>query len=520
MKKRLSPHTLYLLVVGMVFLAFAFVFLFMPRSTYSELEKRDLAEFPDIKMINENPSRFTSEISQWFSDSEPYRDIFMTVSMKIRDFFRYKPGNDEEAVTFRPMAETTVKENIEDEETTADKEMEPGVNPLAEENAKLAGSGIIIVGSGDHVRALMAYGGSSKSGDAYINTVNEYAETFPEVSVYALVAPLATEFYLPDKAKRSSNPQLPTINHIREGLSQKVKFVDAYSALSAHTLEDIYLRTDHHWAPLGAYYAAAELAKTAKVDFPGLDKYDKKVVHNFVGSMYGYSKDISVKNSPEDFIYHIPKNLDFKTTFITYFLNKDYKITSESKPFEGKFFKSFKDGSGAAYSTFMGGDQTLVKVETGTGSPRKLLIIKDSYGNALPGYLFFSFGEVHVVDFRYFTKNMKQYVADNGITDIVLAFNIFNVCSSGNMKKVKTFLTQRNGEYAPKNPEGKEKKNQDENLKISDEKILQTETGVKSSDLTQGSMEKSNEIVETSKAENKERNEETSQTSPSVKEEI
>ena len=87
MKKRLSPHTLYLLVVGMVFLAFAFVFLFMPRSTYSELEKRDLAEFPDIKMIKENPSRFTSEISQWFSDSEPYRDIFMTVSLKIRDFF-------------------------------------------------------------------------------------------------------------------------------------------------------------------------------------------------------------------------------------------------------------------------------------------------------------------------------------------------------------------------------------------------------------------------------------------------
>ena len=31
--------------------------------------------------------------------------------------------------------------------------------------------------------------------------------------------------------------------------------VDVFSALSAHSDENIYYRTDHHWTSLGAYYA-------------------------------------------------------------------------------------------------------------------------------------------------------------------------------------------------------------------------------------------------------------------------
>ena len=34
-----------------------------------------------------------------------------------------------------------------------------------------------------------------------------------------------------------------------------VDTVDVFSALSAHSDENIYYRTDHHWTSLGAYYA-------------------------------------------------------------------------------------------------------------------------------------------------------------------------------------------------------------------------------------------------------------------------
>ena len=58
---------------------------------------------------------------------------------------------------------------------------------------------------------------------------------------------------------------------------------------------------------------------------------------------------------------------------------------------------------------------------TSTKNGRRLLIIKDSYGNALPGYLFYSFEEIHVIDFRYFPGNVVKYINSNGITDLLFA---------------------------------------------------------------------------------------------------
>ena len=52
--------------------------------------------------------------------------------------------------------------------------------------------------------------------------------------------------------------------------------------------------------------------------------------------------------------------------------------------------------------------------------------MKDSYGNALPGYLFYSFEEIHIIDFRYFTKSVVDYIRRNNISDLLFANNIFH----------------------------------------------------------------------------------------------
>ena len=75
--------------------------------------------------------------------------------------------------------------------------------------------------------------------------------------------------------------------------------------------------------------------------------------------------------------------------------------------------------------------------------------VLDSFGNALPGYLFYSFEEVHVIDSRYFTKNMVEYVKENQITDILFANNIFKAYSSGTYAKYIRYLKQTNGLQKP-----------------------------------------------------------------------
>ncbi len=466
-KGKHGASVMYITMVGIFFVVLTIVFLFCPRSAYPELEKRDLAEFPDIsdiEKIKKDPAKFTSEVSSWFSDTEPYRDELMTMSMKIRGAMKGDFRSDEETVSFRPAdsganpaSEATDKKEDQQASESIDSneaaEAEPSTeaedteedDDMNDGKAKLGSSGTIIIGKGDKVRALMAFGGTAKGGGGYVDLLNTLANEFPNSNVYAMVAPLATEYYLPEKAAKASNPQKPFIYSIRDRLSPKVKFVDVYDELLKHKKEDIYLRTDHHWAGLGGYYAAKRLAETAGVPFKGLDAYDRHEIKGFVGSMYGYSKDISVKNAPETFVYYTPNQVGYDAEFVAYTLNKNFKIIRESKPFKSAFFKKFKDGNGNAYLTFIGTDQAYVKVKTSTPGNRKLLIIKDSYGNAVPGNLFYSFNEVHVIDFRYFTHNLKDYVNKNGITDIAVCFNVFNAYSSGSASKVKKMLTQSGG---------------------------------------------------------------------------
>lgn len=452
----MSPHKYYIVLVTLAFSCIAVVFLTFPRSKYSELEKRDLAKFPEYSPEKLRDNSFTKEISSWFSDSEPYRDELMTLSMKVNDAKKFSMRSEEDAVSFL-AADDGDANDAQSPASSADEDIPQAAgNPLANENAKIAHSGIIIVGKEPNVRSLMAFGGSANGGGEFVNTVNKYKQEMPEVNVYAMVIPLASEYYTPDKAKKASKPQAPFIESVYARL-KGAKGVPAHRELAAHTGEGIYLRTDHHWAPLGAFYAAKSLARTAGVPFKGLEAYDEKTIHNFVGSMYGYSKDISVKKSPENFIYHIPNGVAYNTTYRTYTVNSNYKVTKESAPAPGPFFYKFKDGSGGAYSTFMGSDMKLTKVKTGTNNNRRLLIIKDSYGNAVPGYLFYSFGEVHVVDFRYFTHNMKKYVRDNGITDIAFVVNCFNAYSSSAAKKMAHFLTQGDNSVSPSASEPQQK---------------------------------------------------------------
>ncbi|MDO4980450.1 MAG: DHHW family protein [Prevotellaceae bacterium] len=437
---------IYLGLLAGVFAVLTVVFLTFPRSTFSELEKRDLATFPEFSWDKLASGKFTEEVSTWFSDSEPYRDNFMSLSMEFSKKLKLNVEGDD-AVTFHAAEPTPQegegKEEAKAEKSTDDPNYEYQNKVTADENAKIAHSGIIVVGNAPNARALMAYGGGAEGGTAYAQAANKYKEKFgSEVNVYCMVIPTAIEYYCPEKMKKASKPQSLTINNIMNHLAPGVKAVNIHQTLGEHAAEDIYLRTDHHWSPLGAYYAAKKFAEVAGVPFRDLSSYKREVVHGFVGTMYSYSKDIAVKQSPEDFVYYVPQGVEYTTTYTNYTINKDYQVTGMGKPYQSNFFVKYKDGSGGAYCTFMGGDSKITQVRTSTKNGRRVIILKDSFGNAIPGYLFFSFEEIHVIDNRYFTKNMVNYVRENKITDILFANNIFSAYSPKICNKYSAFLTQ------------------------------------------------------------------------------
>ncbi len=340
---------------------------------------------------------------------------------------------DEAPDTVSPESEVPSDENKQIAEAEA-------VPP--DEAFTVASNGIVIIGSGETTRAIMMYGGSKEVTTRYAETVNKYHELMPSLNVYCMVIPTAVSFYLPSNLSGYTGSQLTQINNVMEHLAPGVHGIDAYTILGQHRDEPIYLRTDHHWAPLGAYYAASKVAEAAGLPFLDLSDYDEYRLHDYVGTMYMYSNDISVKNNPEDFVYYIPRDVGLSTTYINYKLDSKWNVIGKSDPIEGSFFQKRKDGDSDAYCTFMGGDAKITQVKTTTANGRKLIILKDSYGNAIPAFLFGSFEEIHVIDSRYFKENIIQYVEEHGITDLLFANNAFHASTKSTVNAYDRYLTQ------------------------------------------------------------------------------
>ena len=433
----------FVFVIALAYAALTLGFNFLPRSRVSQLEKRELQRFPSFSRDALADGSFTAAVSSWYSDTEPFRDTLMEWGMLFRHWEGLHLGGPQ--IEFLPAGEPlgeaerseAAQDSLKPVNAAAYVEVEGGAADIA----KVPDTGIILVGSGDSLRALIGFFGTEAGGEKYAATVNAYGAAFGDaVQLWCMPIPTSTEFYCPEKAARFTKRQAPVFNSIFSHLSDGVKPVDCYSVLADHTDEPIYLRTDHHWSPLGAYYAAEEFARVARVPFRDLSAYEEHVVHNFVGSMYGYTQSAALKRAPEDFVYYVPTQVDYETTYIDYELDEEYHVTGETRPYKNKYFFAYKDGSGGAYSTFMGGDVKQVKVKTSTHNGRRLLVIKDSFGNAVPGYLFYSFEEIHVADFRYFTKSVVDFVDENHITDILLAMNITNTCVPYTLSRLRKFL--------------------------------------------------------------------------------
>lgn len=449
----------FIAIAVLLYVLFTIVFNFFPRSTFSELEKRDLSRFPAFTADSLASGKFTSALSSWYSDTEPFRDFFMACNTWLKDVQGISLGENNVRLVLPAEGDEMPMDvpsdiavagslDVDDEEEgiVADLDSLAG-------KVKIANSGILLVGTGGNVRAVMCFRASIGATDSYARTINKYREAFPDnVRIYCMPIPTSSEYYCPPGAENRNSSQIAHLHRIFSVLAPGVDSVNVQPVLARHTGEPIYLRTDHHWSPLGAYYAAREFASVAGVPFRGLDAYEERVVHNVVGSMYGYTRDRGLKNAPEDFVYYVPKEVEYSCTYTTFITDENFNVTSVWAPTPGEYFVKKKDGASDAYSTFMGSDARMAVVKTSTHNGRKLVILKDSYGNAVPSNLFYSFEEVHVVDFRYCNKNLVKYVQDNGITDILFVNNTFNTVTPFVTQCYRRLLTQKDGELHKAEP--------------------------------------------------------------------
>lgn len=440
--------TANIIYTSIFFAVTAGLLLFLPRPTQSLIEQRELAEFPEFSWESFINGDYTEGITEFYDDTVPYRDELKKAAAMLRSIYGLPTGGDEihgqliavtepeeEEPTENPPEQTAATTTAPKETTASKKETTPAQTTAPEttrprrttttaastekKNVNEIADGVITNGqvvtklSDGHYRAISLFGGGN--GKVYAEALNRFHEELGDgVQIYSMVVPTAGEYYLPEKYAQYSASHAKSIEKINAQLDEDILPIDAVSVLGAHTDEEIYTRTDHHWQPLGAYYAAKTFAESAEVPFAELSEYEKVVVDGYMGTMYGYTENVNLLNDPEQFIYYKPQN-DYTTYYYDTAYNFDYQLPL--------FVKMPVNSS---YSMFMGGDKKIVRIETDVKNGRKLLIFKDSYGNAEVPFYTGSFEEVYVCDMRYFDLNAVEFIKEHGITDLLFTMCTFS----------------------------------------------------------------------------------------------
>lgn len=286
--------------------------------------------------------------------------------------------------------------------------------PKAENEQVLNGN--LIYYFNNHWHGIQLYAGGYNQ-NLYISSVDNFAEDLDGIAqVYSMIAPTNGDFYCPEGYEEYNASQIDDIAYIEENLGDKVKSVNCYDILKQHKDEYIYFRTDHHWTSLGAYYAAERFAEAAGVPFAEMndENYEKKVIEGFVGSLYGTTGDGNLLDDPDDFEYYVPAN-DYRC----YYYDMSYNL-------DGRYPFFIQQEPRNAFGTFMGSDKKIVRVETDVKNGRKLMVIKDSYGNSEIPFYMNSFEEIYVTDVRFFDLNAIEFIKQQGITDVLFTMCTFS----------------------------------------------------------------------------------------------
>ena len=263
------------------------------------------------------------------------------------------------------------------------------------------------------------FGGDEERAKLYSDTVNGLADKVPDMNVYSMIVPNHTEMGLPRRlwAKNGgeayTNSQADSIRSAYESMDKdKVTPINAYNYLSEHCNEYIYFNSDHHWTGLGSYYAYKAFADTLGLTALSLDDCEEKTIDGFTGSLTNNADGLK---SDTVHYWHLPYSVSMEITH----------EGGSTESYNSPYFDEEASGS-LTYGVFIWGDNPLTVMKSNSEkaeSGRKIMVVKESYGNAFVPYLTQNFEEVHVADMRSFRQvsdsNLQTYCRQNGITDLL-----------------------------------------------------------------------------------------------------
>ena len=364
MTKKTSLDQIKIVVFCGALALFLLLFLVLPKSSYSQTERRYLSEKPHFTVTRLLDGSYTEDWEAYIADHFPGRTAFVGMYRSTQVAL----GNS-------------------------------------------GGSGVYVGSDG----CLFALPNRDETRlQSNIAAIKSFATATP-APVTVMVVPSAGAI-LSEKLPKNhlSYHDSEELEAMAEALSPSVSRVDLYQRFRDSEKKDsLYFKTDHHWTSDGAY-----LAYTAYCEEKGLSPrqsstFIKKDYKGFYGTLYAKSGSW---NTPADTLtLWEPKDS------VSVEIHDD--STGKTKTYDSFFFPTAFTGPDP-YNIYFDGNHRLVHIHN-EKAEGKLLVIKDSYANAFVPFLAHHYGDIYMVDLRYYRQNtVSAFLAENDISDVLFLYSL------------------------------------------------------------------------------------------------
>ncbi|MGN1133903.1 MAG: DHHW family protein [Oscillospiraceae bacterium] len=374
MEKIKKARNIILVSVFLIFIfGFAIAGIIQKDRNFSEMENRNLAEFPKLSFDTLKSGDFTSGFEKYMSDH-----IFLK----------------DQLVTLKTDSDRLILKNYQ--------------------------NGVYF---GKDNYYLQRYTENKTQIDKNIGYINDFAKKV-DVPIKFIASPNSVCVNSDKLPKNAVNDnQLDSLNYINDNLADNIQFFNAYDCLKAESEKgtQVFYKTDHHWTAYGARTAFENAFADEQILAD--NNYDGTIKRNdFYGTLY--SKAPSSFAKPDEML--IPMRKDSKYSV---------KYQKENKSSQSLIDRSFLDKKDK-YAAFLGGNYAKVDIHSDNAAEqKKIVLLKDSYANAMLPYLADQFSDIIVIDMRYYhfeKQTVSELIKSENADSVVMLYNMDFINSDDN----------------------------------------------------------------------------------------
>lgn len=351
------------LLTVILFCGFLFVmmlcYLFVPKESYSENEKRYLEEAPALSWDAVSTGDWGDDAETYMADHIPGRDFFVGLNAYF-DLYTGRQASKDIVVLGDRLVEDAEKFNT----------------AAIEKN---------------------------------MSFINSFAQTVGQ-SVDFMIVPSAGW-----AAGLEGYEDEAIIQYIYNCAESGLNLVDVMSVFEGNV--ELYFKTDHHWNSDGAHAAYAFYMNAIGREYKSAQAFEVEVCEGFQGSTY--SRSALWLTPAEDLeLWHGSEELTV--------------TKGESEEVHSGVFYRERLEEADKYTVYLDGNHSIVRIQN-PNAEGKILVIRDSYSNALGCFLAESYGEVVLVDLRYYKQAISELVTQEGFDDILICYSIGNFLTDTNI---------------------------------------------------------------------------------------